>query len=162
MRLVLKFFNAFIITMISGSVAWCHGVDGDIIPSEGYLVTALYDDGEPMSYAEVEIRSSDSNIPFQAGRTDRNGRIMFKPDGKGNWQVVIKDDMGHRLALDLTVKEDKKDARSPEMNRVVKEQKGLSQRTMGIITGLSVIFGVTGTLYGLKSRRTLRCESMRS
>ncbi len=104
MRLVKLIIYITAVFLCSPTV-WSHGVKGHIILSESYLVTAQYDDGEPMSYSEMEIKSSDSQLPFQKGRTDRQGCVMFKPDGPGNWQVVVNDGRGHRLALDLTVDE---------------------------------------------------------
>lgn len=143
--------------VLSGStVAVCraHGVDGTIEPAEGYCVTVRYDDGEPMSYAAVEISPPDSDIGFQTGRTDRNGRFMFQPDGKGRWHVVVKDGMGHGVSLDLEVDADTDQAKvhRPGTQSSVAGQ----SRWMRIIAGLSIIFGLSGFLYGWKARRTGR------
>ena len=153
MQAIIKLFFTLIIVLFLKAPAWCHGVDGYITPAEGYLVTAQYDDGEPMSYASVEIKSLDAEIPFQAARTDRNGRIMFKPDRKGNWQVVVQDEMGHRLALDLTVEKEEEERKTNlvDTNTAAAGTQGLSRRTMGTIAGLSVIFGLAGIIYGFKS-----------
>jgi nickel transport protein len=138
-------------SMLAAAPCWSHGVHGYVEHTDGYCVTAQYDDGEPMSYAAVEIKAPDSNIAFQTGRTDRNGRFMFEPDGQGRWQAVVKDNMGHRLHVDLEVGGDnaareKGETRTPAAS-------GLSSRLIKVIAGLSIIAGLSGFLYGWKARR---------
>lgn len=81
---------------------YAHGVMGKV-GKGGIVVTAQYDTGEPMSYAKVEISAPDSKLPFQSGRTDRNGRFCFLPDTPGTWKVVVDDEIGHRLELEIPV-----------------------------------------------------------
>jgi nickel transport protein len=129
--------------------AWGHGTQGIVETGEGILVSAGYDDGEPMSYAEVKILGPDSEIPFQKGRTDRNGRFMFRPDQKGLWQIIVSDGMGHRLDLEreiFNVKDDMQ-AATPEKNGISK-----TSRVQGIIMGVSIILGLFGIVYGWKAR----------
>ena len=149
MRLGLNLFCFAFIVFICNQ-AWCHGVEGDIAPSDGYVVAARYDDGEPMSYSEMEIKPPDSELPFQTGRTDRNGRLFFKPDRPGKWQVIVKDGMGHRLALELTVGEAEEDKSDEPVTR---SGGGASSRAMGVVAGLSLIFGLAGLVYGWKNRK---------
>ena len=153
-----SFFVLIMITIfvvLSSAPCHAHGVDGYIEKAEGYAVIARYDDGEPMSYAAVEIRSSDSDIEFQSGRTDRNGNFMFQPDARGMWNVVVSDGMGHRLELDLTL-----DADGVEQPVGPTERPSSTDarwtRSINIVAGLSIILGVFGFLYGWKARCALR------
>lgn len=131
-----------------------HGVEGDLSYGEGYCVTAQYDDGEPMSYAAVEIQAPDSEIEFQNGRTDRNGRFMFQPDAPGRWQAIVKDGMGHRLALDV---EAGKDHGAPEKVHAGIPAAGAVQGRFGnILTGLAIIFGLCGLFYGWRAGSQFR------
>ena len=137
-----------------------HGVDGTVERIEGYCVTAQYDDGEPMSYAAVEIKAPDSKIAFQKGRADRNGRFMFQPDGQGRWQAIVQDGMGHRLALDVEVGED---AGAPEKVHARPPVAGaLTGRPGNILTGLGVIFGLCGFFYGWRARSNRTAASGRN
>lgn len=137
-------------SMLAAATCWSHGVDGYVEQTDGYCVTARYDDGEPMSYAAVEIKAPGSNVAFQTGRTDRNGRFMFQPDGQGRWQAVVKDGMGHRLALDLEVGGDNAAREKGEARPSAAS--GLSSRLIKVIAGLSIIFGLSGFIYGWKAR----------
>jgi nickel transport protein len=59
-------------------------------------VRFVYEAGDPMSYAAVEIFSPrESNIPFQTGRTDKNGTFSFIPDAEGMWLVSADDGDDH-------------------------------------------------------------------
>lgn len=131
-----------------------HGMDGVVEHDEGYCVTAQYDDGEPMSYAAVEIKAPDSDLAFQKGRTDRNGRFMFRPDGAGRWQAIVQDGMGHRLSLDLEVGED---LGVPEKVQAGIPATGAVPGRFGsIFGGLGIIFGLCGFFYGWRIRSQFR------
>ncbi len=78
-----------------------HGETGS--GSESLCTSATYDDGEPMSYASVEITAPNAKIPFQTGRTDRNGYFCFRPDTTGRWKITIKDADGHFVRLGTKV-----------------------------------------------------------
>ncbi len=123
--------------------------------TDGIRIVAEYDDGEPMSYGDVGIKSPNSNVPFQTGRTDRNGYFIFQPDEPGQWQIEVRDGMGHRLALGFEVGAD---GAAPEMvsARSPKTSAGMA-RLVKVIAGLSIIFGLSGFLYGWKeSKKKLR------
>jgi nickel transport protein len=87
---------------LSGQVL-AHGLRGEINSHEAICATATYDNGEPVSYAAVEIIAPNSKLPFQGGGTDRNGHFCFRPDSPGQWQVKISDGMGHQIELKSTV-----------------------------------------------------------
>jgi len=98
--IVIVFIVIFAAYPITGMA---HGVRGKVA-SGGVILKAEYTTGDPMSYAKVEITAPDKKIPFQIGRTDRNGRFCFYPDMPGKWKVVVSDGMGHRLEMALPVK----------------------------------------------------------
>lgn len=131
---------------------WSHGVRGRISSGKGILVEAEYDDGEPMSYASIEIFDSEEKLPFQTGRTDRNGRFLFYPDKMGDWRVAVSDGMGHRLALKTNI------------DKILNLKKTNEQQAKGInesspsryekaLMGISIIFGISGILFWWRGRR---------
>jgi nickel transport protein len=135
---------------LTDALAWGHGTGGTIRKTEGILVSAEYDDGEPMSYAVFEITGPEDSMLFQKGRTDRNGAFMFFPDKNGRWQIVVQDRIGHRLALETEVTGQKDDMAQTEPR---KENGSAVSRRGSIIAGISIIFGVCGFVYGWKARR---------
>lgn len=139
----------FLTILVNIALAWGHGTEGFTEKAEGVLVSAGYDDGEPMSYSEVEVIGPGSDTPFQKGRTDRNGRFMFRPDQKGLWQIVVKDGMGHRLALEWEITDVKGGIKVAKPTETCSRK---ASRLQGIIIGMSIIFGLFGITYGWKSR----------
>jgi nickel transport protein len=139
--------------LTSTAPAWGHGVEGHIAPGRGYQVTVMYDDGEPMSYAAVEIMTAGEKIAFQSGRTDRNGIMLFLPDRPGPWQAVVTDGMGHRLALEVTVAEVGASVDTPAQTTAPPRA---TSRPQALITGIALIFGLFGMIYAWKTRRAAR------
>lgn len=160
MKSVFGCIGCFAIMMLAAATAWSHGVEGYAKRMKGYCVIALYDDGEPMSYADAEIKAPGSDTLFQKGRTDRNGCFMFLPDGQGVWQVVVQDGMGHRVGLDIEVGEEEQEAQKTEAVHSPNAS-GRENRPLKIAAGLSIIFGLSGVLYGWQTRRKT-VESKRS
>ncbi|BBO89610.1 hypothetical protein [Desulfosarcina ovata] len=139
------------ISLTLSSLAWGHGTIGYTQSADGVRVNAGYDDGEPMSYAAVEISAPEGDVVFQKGRTDRNGVFMFVPDQPGKWCIVVSDGMGHRLALEHQV-----ESLNPEQKETAPVQPGKPapvSRREGIVAGIGIIFGLFGLLYGWKIKR---------
>ncbi len=139
----------FLVVLAMTAPAWGHGTEGFTETAQGILVTAGYDDGEAMSYAAVEITGPDNGPVFQKGRTDRNGQFMFRPDQKGKWQIVVQDGMGHRLALEQEIADDQGNLTTAPSSPSAPPK---ASRPRGVITGISVIFGLSGLAYGWKAR----------
>ena len=132
-------FLSLLISALPSSV-FAHGVEGKV-DAGGVVVTAQYHSGEPMNYARVKISAPEGQLPFQSGRTDRNGRFCFVPDLPGDWKVVVDDEMGHRLEIRVPVNEDlvwKENQDSGGTRRT-----GFS-RYQKALMGICIIFGLFG------------------
>lgn len=143
-----------LLVIILGGRATClhaHGVSGLVSPG-GIVIAAAYDSGDLMSYAKVTLFAPGAQLPFQSGRTDRNGRFCFFPDGPGQWKVLIDDGIGHRLTLPVFV--DEKLNFLPE-----RSEADIPERIMTVekaFMGVCLIFGGSGIVYGLRSRRAIK------
>lgn len=117
-----------------------HGVQGKV-GSGGVVVKASYDTGEAMSYARVDIAAPGAKLPFQSGRTDRNGCFCFLPDVPGQWKITIKDGQGHQLNLRVDVDQAMKivSMMVPGLGGM-----GINKRWKGVVMGLCVVFGLAG------------------
>lgn len=98
-RIMNSAFIMVIMMLFIPLSAFSHGTEGGITEKRGWMVQAVYDDGEAMSYTETEIFHEPQTLPFQKGRTDRNGRFLFYPDAPGIWRIEVKDEMGHAVIL---------------------------------------------------------------
>ncbi|SPD72903.1 conserved hypothetical protein [uncultured Desulfobacterium sp.] len=138
--------------LFSVTCGWSHGTIGHVALSQGHMITAEYDDGEPMGYAAVEIKGPGSDIAFQTGHTDRNGRFMFFPDREGRWQIVVQDGMGHRVSLVSDVSGEKPGTKDTDESSHSKAP-GMT-RAQKAVMGISIIFGIFGLWYGWKGRHS--------
>ncbi len=110
----------------------------------GVYVRTFYDDGTPVSFAEVKVYTPRER-EFLSGVTDVNGIFAFVPDGAGRWKVEVDDGMGHRVVKVLFIDEGRElklDGRG-----------GGFPRVFGVITGVSLIFGLCGLFALLTARR---------
>ncbi len=140
----------FVIMFVGINELLAHGVVYEISREEAFTIKIAYDDGVPMSYAEVKIFSpSDQKIEYQNGRTDKNGRFVFFPDKTGQWKIEINDGMGHGVITDVSVGEGLK---------LEEETRGHLVRWQKILFGLSLIIGITGILFYFSARRYMRGE----
>lgn len=126
-----------------------HGVRG-MVDAGGLVVTAQYDTGEAMSYARVRISAPGAKLPFQSGRTDRNGRFCFFPDAQGDWKVVVDDEMGHRLEVMVPVNEAKE--LKTDQRHGGRSENSLSRYEKALL-GISIIFGISGIFFWWKGKR---------
>jgi len=126
-----------------------HSVRGWIQSREAMVVASEYDDGEPVSYAVFEIYYPGGKDLFQSGVTDPNGCFSFLPDTPGKWKIFVKDGMGHQVSLtaDISNQQALKEKTAPVSNP------GHLSKIQPIITGISLIFGLTGLILLFKTKK---------
>ena len=136
----------FSILFFMSNDLWAHGVEYEVKEGRAVVLKAGYDDGEPMSYAEVKIFSpGNKDIEHQNGRTDKNGCFAFLPDQPGEWKVIVNDGTGHGVVTKVEVKESMK---------IEATTKGWS-RWQKVITGISVIWGLAGLILYFRVRKRI-------
>jgi len=86
-----------LLLVLLGLPAWAHSVDYQVDSVPATAVTVRFGDDEPASYSEYEVLPPGQTIPFQTGRTDALGRVVFAPDRPGEWTVKVKADSAHGL-----------------------------------------------------------------
>jgi nickel transport protein len=129
-----------------------HGVEGDVQPG-GLTVGCRYNTGEALSYAKVTVKSPATPQTFQVGNTDRNGRFCFFPDALGEWRVTAEDGMGHRLEVKIPVTD------LNSLKTIPPSAQGgrvSDTMTLRVLTGLSVILGLSGLLFWWQGLRIQR------
>lgn len=135
---------------------FAHGVDYEVKEGKAVVIRAGYDDGEPMSYAEIKIFSPDNkDIEHQNGRTDKNGCFAFLPDQIGEWRVVVNDGMGHGVVTEVEVFAVGESASGgKEAMKIETTAKGWP-RWQKLITGVSIIWGLAGLVFYLKAKKRI-------
>ena len=112
---------------------------------EGAAVSVrfFFADGSDFSFESYEVYRAGDEVPFQVGRTDLKGRVVFLPDRAGTWRIKAFSEDGHGADLSFSTgaKGVGGDVSQP-----------LLERHLRLITGVSLIFGAFG-LVALLARR---------
>ncbi|MHC1725377.1 MAG: cobalt transporter CbiM [Syntrophobacteraceae bacterium] len=129
-----------------------HTVNYEVQP-KGIAVRIFYDPEDPASYSEYEILAPGEEIPHQTGRTDRNGFAAFVPDRRGNWKLKVLGESAHGfhgVTVEINVDQ--------ELN-LESFKKPLASTYTKLVTGISLIIGIFGTVALISSRRKQSCEN---
>lgn len=79
-----------------------HEVSHEVVRGRAVAVHAWYAGGEPLAYAEYQVFSpTDPKIPWQKGRTDRDGWLAFVPAAAGTWRIQVADATGHGTTIEV-------------------------------------------------------------
>ena len=142
----LAFFLLFSSLGFSRQV-FAHGVNIVYQHKQAIEVKATYDDGTPMSKAQVVIYAPDNPaIPWLKGKTDEEGKFNFIPssDVSGNWDIKIRQS-GHGNIISIPWQTDQPTA-------VVESQENISDFAdssytpmQKIVMAASGVWGFVGT-----------------
>lgn len=141
--LILSFLLALVVTFHG----FAHGLEATAtLTPPAVVVRARYGGSEPVAFVKVRVLAPQgSPVEYQNGLTDRNGQFSFVPDGPGAWRVLVDDEEGHRRELTVSVP-------SPFEGSAASAPPA-PDRWLRVLTGLSLMVGLTGFLYGWKRRR---------
>ena len=145
-RIIVLFF------LLIPSVAFAHGTEGSIGEGRGIMVQAVYDDGDTMSYTDTKVFHEPETMPFQTGRTDKNGHFIFNPDGPGTWRVEVEDEMGHAVILKTTISDPLEKGVVGTVQEPLPEER-YTDKLCRIIAGLFVIFFIFGMFFWHTARK---------
>ncbi len=143
---IILFFIGLLF-LLAGRVnhVFAHGANYTIAQTKAMVIRVEYDDGEPMSYAQVKIFSpDDQKIEYQNGRTDKMGRFAFLPITGGEWKITVSDGMGHGVTAKISP-ENKSD------NNVSVQSIGL-KKWQKVIMALSIVWGFIGLAFFLQAK----------
>ena len=127
--------------------AMAHDLQHQIDEGAAVSVKLFFADGSDFAFESYEVYRAGDEIPFQVGRTDLQGRVVFLPDRAGTWRIKVFSEEGHGADFSFTTgaKGGVEDVSQP-----------FFERHLRIVVGVSVIFGVFG-LVDLLMRRRGRC-----
>lgn len=95
--------RAALLALALPAAAAAHEVTHEVVYGKAVAVRARYAGAEPLAYAEYQVFSpADPKIPWQKGRTDRDGWLSFVPSEAGTWRVQVADGSGHGMILSVS------------------------------------------------------------
>lgn len=153
-----------------GITAGAHSIHIEVTRNAPVVSThAWFSRTAPVADAVVAIYAPGSDQPYQTGRTDKRGFFAFVPSVAGDWIFEVDDQRGHRKKVNISVdegfisgfaeeEESPEDAAAEEGATPVVKEEALKPYGTGfyyrLITGLALIFGLSGIFYGIRTRQS--------
>jgi len=122
--------------------ALAHDLQHKIEEGAAVSIKLFFADGNEFSFETYEVYRAGDEAPFQVGRPDIQGRVVFIPDRAGTWRLKAFSEDGHGADLSFTTGGE---------GGVEGANEPFLERHLRVIVGVSVIFGVFG-LVNLFSR----------
>lgn len=135
MTLTRLLFLVVAIALIGPSHA--HDLHSSVGGGEAVVVKLYFIDDKPFAYEAYEVFREGETVPYQVGRSDALGRVVFLPDRAGEWRVKAMSEDGH--GVDVVLYTD-------EAARIEVRDKPLFERYGRILVGVALILGLFGLL----------------
>lgn len=94
-----------LVLLLLTSSAWGHRMHHEVSTAGAQVLTVSYAFGQQPVFEPYQVFAPDSDVPFQTGRTDGQGRVSFLPDRPGRWRVVVTTEDGHGVEVRVRVDE---------------------------------------------------------
>jgi len=143
-RKIIFLLTLIIIMAVSAVPVLAHGVGFVYKQSNVYEITASYDDGTPLSEAQVTIYAPDDpKNAWKKGMSDENGQYTFSPDTSktGTWTLQFRK-AGHGGTVNIDVGEISSGSASTGLNTI-----------QMFIAALAVVWGFIGTAFYFKKEK---------
>ena len=104
---MVRYYLLVVLSLLAVSGAEAHSVEYQV-ENRGISTRFFFLPNEPANYSSYEIFGPGDKLPYQKGRTDRNGVVSFLPDRPGKWtikMIVESDHGGHAATVEIDVKE---------------------------------------------------------
>jgi len=104
---MLRCMLIILIALLTTSGVKAHSVEYQV-ENRGISARFFFLPNTPANYSPYEIFGPADDIPYQKGRTDKNGVVSFLPDRSGKWTIKViaeSEHGGHAATVDIDVKE---------------------------------------------------------
>jgi nickel transport protein len=136
-RTALLLVLSLVLVLATATPALAHGTKFEYQARVSYEILATYDDGTPMSKAQVTVYApNEPSKLWTTGTCDENGRYVLTPDTSitGEWTVQIRK-AGHGGMLNIPVGEN---------NQATTGSTGYTPVQLAIMI-IAVLWGLLGT-----------------
>jgi nickel transport protein len=104
---MLRNFLLVLFPLLIASRAEAHSIEYQV-ENRGISARFFFLPNDPANYSLYEILGPGDKIPYQKGRTDKNGVVSFLPDRPGRWTIKViaeSEHGGHAANVEIEVKE---------------------------------------------------------
>lgn len=106
-KMMARYLCALLLSLLAVPCAQAHSVEYQV-ENRGISARFFFLPNDPASYSAYEVFGPGDTIPYQKGRTDKNGVASFLPDRPGKWRVKVvaeSEHGGHAANVEIDVKE---------------------------------------------------------
>jgi nickel transport protein len=99
-----KTIRSLILLVLLGYIPmiFSHGVGLEIEQQEASVIYLHHTDDTPLVAADYELTVAGASTPYQSGKTDASGRVVFIPGDLREWRLRVFSEDGH--GIDTTFK----------------------------------------------------------
>lgn len=116
------------------SLTFPHDLEHRVSQEGGCVVVHFYfQGGKGFSYEAYEVFYEADKIPFQVGRSDALGRVVFCPDREGFWTLKVTSEDGHGATIKLKAG-----------GKRVEAEKDFFSRYERLFVGVGILLGLFG------------------
>ncbi len=131
--------------LLVSTLVHAHELRRAVSQTDAVVIELTYADGTPFDFEQYEIYSPGGGAPFQVGRSDAHGRVVFVPDVAGEWRLKAFSEDGH--GTDFTFE-------TNAGGKAIGSDQPLVWRYSMIFVGVAIILGAFGLLSLFLKRRT--------
>ncbi len=102
------------------------------------LVEFYFPGGDKPFFESYRIMGPDDHRPFQTGRINAAGEVIFRPDRPGPWRVLVATEDGHGAEVRIDVE--------PGSLSVAGENETVLSQSARVIAGVGYLLGVFGAI----------------
>ena len=140
-------FVAMLLCALNCDAALAHDLEYVVGEGSAVFVKLSLSGEKEFSFESYEIYRDGENVPFQVGRTDQQGRLVFLPDRPGQWRIKVFSQDGHGRDFSITT-----DARGG----IERAERPVVSRNLRILIGAALVFGLFGLIDLFARRRGRR------
>lgn len=137
-------FVAMLLCALNCGGALAHDLEYVVGEGSAVFVKLSFAGEREFSFESYEIYRDGENVPFQVGRTDQHGRLVFLPDRPGQWRIKVFSQDGHGRDFSITT-----DAR----RGIEQAERPVLSRNLRIAIAVALIFGLFGLVNLFVRRR---------
>lgn len=135
----LRTFSSLVLMMattgfIYQSKAFGHGVAIEYQATEAISIQAKYDNGKPMSNAQVAVYSPENpSEAWQTGVTDDEGKFAFVPENdiSGNWTVKVRS-AGHGNVINIPLQSQNTETENSTQQEISASTNNMEEKTSSV------------------------------
>ena len=137
--------------LINGSAA-AHGLRYTVTDGKSVVIELTYASGTAFSNETYEIYRAGGGKPYQTGRTDPSGRIVFIPDSSRTWRIKAFSEDGHGLDITIETNDPAEHAdTSVAIADTVDGHLAMEKAPIGMGTRIIMIFALIFGVFGVVS-----------